>query len=110
MNYKCEGPGCVYTTLDQHQIHKHHIVPKSKGGSNTKMNLVRLCPNCHNKIYIPGCNRGIHSIKAKNHIILHSIMASSIGLVLEYEENDIIKYTQLDTWRNSNTDKLVSGE
>mgnify|MGYP001611092206 FL=1 len=25
----------------------HHIIPRSKGGTNEKQNLVILCPNCH---------------------------------------------------------------
>lgn len=29
----------------------HHIIPKSKGGSDTNDNLVILCPNCHRKVH-----------------------------------------------------------
>ncbi len=34
-----------------HQIHTHHIVPKSWGGSDDPANLVQLCPNCHTSIH-----------------------------------------------------------
>lgn len=27
--------------------HLHHIIPKSKGGTDYKSNLIALCPNCH---------------------------------------------------------------
>ena len=69
MQYKCEGPGCVYTCNDKHQIHHHHIKPKAHGGSNSVNNIVRLCPNCHNRVYIPDAKRGIHSVKATNYLI-----------------------------------------
>jgi len=108
MLYKCEAPNCQYETEDQHQIHKHHVIPKSQGGKNTKFNLVRLCPNCHNKIYIPGTNRGIHSIKAKNYIILKRIFYSTQGYILEYETEDYTEYTLCDTWRDSTLDKLIT--
>jgi len=107
MQYKCEGPGCLYTCTDKHQIHLHHVIPKSNGGSNRKNNLVRLCPNCHNKIYVPGVKRGIHSIKANNYIILKSILSSSGGLVLEYEDSTTSGYTFLDTWRDTFIDQVI---
>lgn len=37
--------------------HKHHIVPKSKGGSDTPENLIGLCKNCHIKIHTDGQER-----------------------------------------------------
>ena len=30
-----------------HDLHDHHVVPKSLGGNKT----VKLCPNCHGKIH-----------------------------------------------------------
>jgi len=27
----------------------HHIIPLSKGGANTKANLIYLCPKCHDR-------------------------------------------------------------
>lgn len=33
------------------QLHHHHLVPKSRGGSNTNSNLITLCANCHEKIH-----------------------------------------------------------
>jgi len=105
--YTCEGPNCLYVTPDKHQIHFHHIIPKSLGGKNDRFNLVRLCPNCHNKIYIPEAKHGIHSIKAKNYIILHGIHNSSGGYVLEYQTEKYRGYTLCDTWRNSHLDRII---
>jgi len=109
MIYKCEGPACVYTTPDKHQIHHHHVIPKSAGGLNKKSNLVRLCPTCHHKVYIPRTKRGIHSIKAKNYMILKGLIASTNGLVLEYETQTNTGYTVCDTWRNGQLDMIIKG-
>ena len=48
---KCSICGWNESTCDI-----HHIIPKSKGGSNDDSNLIIVCPNCHriihsNKIY-----------------------------------------------------------
>ena len=104
--YKCEGPGCLYTTPDKNQIDHHHIVPKATGGSNGNMNLVRLCPSCHRKVYIPGNNKGAHAIKAKNYMILKGLRSSTGGYVLEYETYLVAQgYTLCGTWRHGNLDR-----
>jgi hypothetical protein len=33
------------------ELHVHHIVPLSKGGSNNLSNLRTLCRNCHTKLH-----------------------------------------------------------
>lgn len=43
---KCEICGIDFPKLD-----KHHIISKSKGGSNSKHNLSYLCPNCHRLVH-----------------------------------------------------------
>lgn len=32
-------------------LHTHHIVPRSRGGSNYMDNLITLCRNCHVEIH-----------------------------------------------------------
>jgi len=32
-------------------LEKHHIIPKSKGGSNDKNNLISICQDCHCKVH-----------------------------------------------------------
>ena len=63
MRYKCYI--CGFETDVKSQIHIHHIIPKSLGGSNSTFNLITLCPTCHSKVYIPEINAGIHSIKRR---------------------------------------------
>jgi len=45
--YRCQNCGLRGRHV---KLEVHHIVPRSKGGSNNFKNLVVLCPNCHSKI------------------------------------------------------------
>jgi len=42
--------GCKKCGSHRH-IHLHHIVPKSKGGTNDILNLEPLCNQCHEKVH-----------------------------------------------------------
>ncbi len=33
-------------------VDSHHIVSKSKGGSNKSFNKVQICPNCHRSVHL----------------------------------------------------------
>ena len=44
-NYKCGNCGST------RNLHVHHIVPLSKGGSNEPGNLRTLCRTCHTKLH-----------------------------------------------------------
>ena len=41
-NYKC-----VNCNMTGKELHVHHIVPRSEGGTNDLFNLVTLCDDCH---------------------------------------------------------------
>jgi hypothetical protein len=43
--YRCGNCGAT------ENLHVHHIVPLSKGGSNSLSNLRTLCKNCHQKLH-----------------------------------------------------------
>ena len=45
----CEACGWVVPRMHGMRsiIHKHHVRPRSVGGTNAPTNLVALCPNCH---------------------------------------------------------------
>jgi 5-methylcytosine-specific restriction endonuclease McrA len=44
-DFKCSNPECPIAEEDLLEV--HHINPQSEGGSNSKDNLVALCPSCH---------------------------------------------------------------
>lgn len=50
-NYTCQNCGANGGTRGSAELHAHHIVPKSKGGSHKKSNLVTLCRECHGAIH-----------------------------------------------------------
>ena len=41
------GVGCVCCGWDKGSCDIHHIIPRSKGGSDSNDNLTLICPNCH---------------------------------------------------------------
>jgi hypothetical protein len=43
--YKCKN------CSSQDQLHVHHIVPLSSGGTNNWSNLVTLCRKCHRRLH-----------------------------------------------------------
>jgi len=47
-NYKCQH--CKGKTKDS-RLEVHHIIYKSKGGSNKQDNLITLCSSCHKKVH-----------------------------------------------------------
>jgi predicted restriction endonuclease len=82
--FKCEFPNCEYEVNDKHLVHKHHIIPKELNGKNDKMNIIYLCPNHHSRIFIPNSNRGIHSLKVDDKIIIFGFLSSTFGKILHY--------------------------
>jgi len=52
-NYKCQK--CKKSNL---KLHVHHIVFRSKGGTNEPSNLICLCDGCHDKLH-----KGMFTIK-----------------------------------------------
>lgn len=55
--HRCQSPGCTSARF----LEVHHIIPRSKGGSNKPENLVSLCGGCHQILHDRGtkyCPRG----------------------------------------------------
>lgn len=52
-NYTCQNCDAKGGPRGNSELHAHHIVPKAKGGSHRKENLVTLCSKCHHKIPTP---------------------------------------------------------
>lgn len=49
--YARDGYTCRNCGADKIELHAHHIVPLSVGGSNELSNLVTLCRECHAKLH-----------------------------------------------------------
>ena len=46
--HKCQNPNCKHKDKDKKQILKvHHIIYRSKGGTDRPENLITLCSKCH---------------------------------------------------------------
>lgn len=43
-------------------LHHHHLIPKSRGGSNDDSNIITLCVNCHEKIH--GVNNSLITLSS----------------------------------------------
>ena len=54
---------------------KHHIISTSKGGTNDKSNITKICPNCH---------RSVHA----GDIIIEGIFMTTKGRVLLWHDKD----------------------
>lgn len=49
--YQCQNCGAKGGSHGSTELHAHHIVPKSKGGTHKRSNLISLCRDCHNAIH-----------------------------------------------------------
>lgn len=49
--HQCQNCGAKGGPFGDTELHCHHIVPKSEGGSHKKSNLTTLCRDCHNKVH-----------------------------------------------------------
>ena len=63
--------------------HFHHIVPKSRGGSDNPDNLIEVCHDCHRKIH--GAEFG-----------------GKTGLISQGVRNKQNKWREADKWMNDN--------
>lgn len=50
-NYTCQNCGRKGRKRGPAELHAHHIVPKSSGGTHQLSNLQTLCSDCHNAIH-----------------------------------------------------------
>ncbi|NMX22022.1 hypothetical protein C5S30_06250 [ANME-1 cluster archaeon GoMg4] len=49
--YRRDGWQCQKCGATNVQLHAHHIIPLSQGGSNEPDNLITLCKNCHAELH-----------------------------------------------------------
>ncbi|MFH5802402.1 HNH endonuclease [Haladaptatus sp. CMAA 1911] len=50
-DYTCQNCGRKGGPRGDHELHAHHSVPKSKGGTHKMTNLTTMCKGCHEAIH-----------------------------------------------------------
>jgi len=50
-DYTCQNCGAMGGPQGHAELHAHHIVPKSRGGTHSTSNLISLCSECHNTVH-----------------------------------------------------------
>ena len=50
-DYLCQNCGSKGGSDGEAELHAHHIVPKSRGGTHELSNLQTVCSRCHNAIH-----------------------------------------------------------
>ena len=50
-NYTCQNCGSVGGPKGNTELHAHHVVPKSSGGTHKISNLTTLCKDCHRAVH-----------------------------------------------------------
>jgi len=94
-----------YTCKSKGELHAHHIVWRSKGGSDTITNLITLCKKCHNKVHSNKLTLDLRgSNNFKDRIAQRTMQGKSYlyrqlgnpGLVYGYETAEQRKKLQLD--------------
>lgn len=90
-NYTCQNCGIKGGPRGNAELHAHHIVPKSKGGTHKLTNLKTMCNQCHNAIHGKGVARsgestgstsGPSTAFADFALLLGAAMFFAIGLVI----------------------------
>ncbi|WP_435177948.1 HNH endonuclease [Halorussus sp. AFM4] len=50
-SYQCQHCGAQGGPRGNTELHAHHVVPKSRGGSHNPNNLTTLCQQCHSQVH-----------------------------------------------------------
>ena len=50
-DYTCQNCGVQGGPYGNIELHAHHVVPKSRGGTHEVSNLISLCIECHNAVH-----------------------------------------------------------
>ena len=89
-SYTCQS--CKKNTKKNVELHVHHIIFKSNGGTDTKNNLIILCKQCHDQLHKKKNAQGISTkLTAKANHTKHATEVSIVAARLrkhfgEFEE------------------------
>lgn len=109
--YQCQNCDASGGTSGSATLHAHHIVPKSKGGTHQRSNLITVCEDCHNAIH-GNSNAPTHSATGSSISSEKELIVSIVSIlkkISESEENsnnamaDLL--VLLDSWENESNIK-----
>ncbi len=87
-NYTCQNCGVKGGPKGGAELHAHHIVPKSKGGTHQLSNLKTVCSQCHNAIHGQGVARSTESTSDQSSafatlvLLAGGVIFFAIGLII----------------------------
>jgi hypothetical protein len=81
--YMCQNCGARGGPNGNADLHVHHIVPKSSGGSHKLSNLATECKECHNAIHNDTVKSSNQQTSSDNH---RSALYDNIEYIIEFEE------------------------
>jgi hypothetical protein len=106
-DYKCVNCGRGGRTSGV-ELHAHHVVPKSKGGTHEKTNLITVCDECHNAIHgnskAPTAHKGDESgleDMFQNWKEIHSDYYGFVCLIISYKPLILDSIEEIEDWIKS---------
>lgn len=107
-DYTCQNCGTMGGSKGNSELHAHHIVPKSSGGTHDLSNLKTLCEDCHQAVHTSvdaptfgGASKtqtlrsdNYEEIHFANRVALHGIRGLA-GDVSNEEEKDVTPFADL---------------
>ena len=106
--HTCQKCGAKGGPFGNNELHCHHIVPKSEGGSHAKSNLRTLCRDCHNKVHdhhIPKMSEVSSggSSSPKSHRTVDTRASANLQQIAqEYESFEPLSETESSVSRSQN--------
>ncbi|MGB9849116.1 MAG: RNA-guided endonuclease IscB [Moorellaceae bacterium] len=82
-------------------LQSHHLIPKAKGGSNTPLNQILVCRECHRKLHagtIPSPKKGV-TFKWLSHAVAGKVYL--LSLLSRFGEIRICDGKQAKEWRDT---------
>lgn len=93
---------CKLCNIKTDYLEPHHIIPKSRGGSDNESNLIKICIDCHGKVHNV-------NFKRKDGLVSLAIQKSRLKLIEDQKwcDNNIdIIYKKLEDLADKDIEKL----